>query len=84
VVWVKKALELQCALASSSPLQKAKAVLAAAAQHLEAKEALLTKAREAAAQLEGEVCALRAEKEAAERAVSSAAAAGGGVGGGSA
>ncbi len=37
MVWVKKALELQCALASSSPLQKAKAVLAAAAQHLEAK-----------------------------------------------
>ena len=78
--WIKRALELQCALASGTPLQRATAALAAAAQHLEAKEALLAKAREAVAQLEGEVRALRADKEAAEKAVSGA----GGAGGGSA
>jgi hypothetical protein len=83
VTWVKKALELS---AGNTPLKRAHTALAEAARHLTEKEALLAKAQEALALLEGEVRALRAAKEAAEKAVSGAAeaekAAGGAAAGG--
>ena len=83
VTWVKKVLELS---AGNTPLKRARTALAAAAGHLEAKEALLAKAQAAVAQLEGEVRVLRVEREAAEKAVAAvsgavaAEAAGGGGG----
>lgn len=69
VTWVKKALALA---ACSTPEKRAQAALAAATSRLEAKQAQLDKAREAVAQLEGEVSALLAEQAAAAAGTSAA------------